>query len=139
MKFLKISAKLCLMLLASLFAGIFLLWCVFLLPDCLTQTHAARSAETFSYEGIGAAVGYTYADQLDNWTDALMIGSSLSERRCKEPREGSSTPDYQNGDPITSLDAYVKAEEDVGIAYRKLLVYYLRRFTSGFLMVTGII
>ena len=22
-------------------------------------------------------------------------------------------PDYQNGDPITSLDAYVKAEEDV--------------------------
>ena len=73
MKFLKISAKLCLMLLASLFAGIFLLWCVFLLPDRLTQTHAARSAETFSYEGIGAAVGYTYADQLDNWTDALMI------------------------------------------------------------------
>ena len=51
MKFLKISAKLCLMLLASLFAGIFLLWCVFLLPDRLTQTHAARSAETFSYEG----------------------------------------------------------------------------------------
>lgn len=35
-------------------------------------------------------------------------------------------PDYQNGDPITSLDAYVKAEEDVGsIAYPRYWHGYL--------------
>lgn len=103
MKFLKISAKLCLMLLASLFAGIFLLWCVFLLPDRLTQTHAARSAETFSYEGIGAAVGYTYADQLDNWTDALMIGNACYQKEDVSALNcvaAAYRPDYQNEDPI---------------------------------------
>lgn len=129
MKFLKISAKLCLMLLASLFAGIFLLWCVFLLPDRLTQTHAARSAETFSYEGIGAAVGYTYADQLDNWTDALMIGNACYQKEDASALNRAAAayrPDYQNGDPITSLDAYVKAEEDVGsIAYPRYWHGYL--------------
>ena len=103
MKFLKISAKLCLMLLASLFAGIFLLWCVFLLPDRLTQTHAARSAETFSYEGIGAAVGYTYADQLDNWTDALMIVNACYQKEDASALNRAAAayrPDYQNEDPI---------------------------------------
>ena len=104
MKFLKISAKLCLMLLASLFAGIFLLWCVFLLPDRLTQTHAARSAETFSYEGIGAAVGYTYADQLDNWTDALMIGNACYQKEDASALNRAAAayrPDYQNGEMHT--------------------------------------
>lgn len=80
MKYLKLSGKLCMLLCGSLLAGLLLLWCAFLLPEGSIMNHAVSSAETFSYEGIDAAVGYAYSERLDNWTDALMIGNACYQK-----------------------------------------------------------
>lgn len=117
MKYLKLSGKLCMLLCGSLLAGLLLLWCAFLLPEGSIMNHAVSSAETFSYEGIDAAVGYAYSERLDNWTDALMIGNACYQKEgagALERAAAAYRPDYRGENPIASLEAYMKSQDGVG-------------------------
>lgn len=117
MKYLKLSGKLCVLLCGSLLAGLLLLWCAFLLPEGSIMNHAVSSAETFSYEGIDAAVGYAYSERLDNWTDALMIGNACYQKEgagALERAAAAYRPDYRGENPIASLEAYMKSQDGVG-------------------------
>lgn len=129
MKYLKLSGKLCVLLCGSLLAGLLLLWCAFLLPEESIMNHAVSSAETFSYEGIDAAVGYAYSERLDNWTDALMIGNACYQKEgagALERAAAAYRPDFQGENPIVSLEAYMKSQDGVGaIAYPRYWHGYL--------------
>ena len=61
------------------FGGDYFLWLAFLIPDKLIYEHGAESVEIFTGEGLYPFVGNTPAEELDNWTDSLMIRSE--ERR----------------------------------------------------------
>ena len=93
------------------------------------MNHAVSSAETFSYEGIDAAVGYAYSERLDNWTDALMIGNACYQKEgagALERAAATYRPDFQGENPIASLEAYVNSQDGVGaIAYPRYWHGYL--------------
>ena len=133
MKYLKLSGKLCVLLCGSLLAGLLLLWCAFLLPEGSIMNHAVSSAETFSYEGIDAAVGYAYSERLDNWTDALMIGNACYQKEgagALERAAAAYRPDYRGENPIASLEAYMKSQDGVGaIPYPRYWHGYLDLLT----------
>ena len=101
--------------------------------------HAVKSAETFVYEGMDAAVGYTFAERLDNGTDALMIGSACYQKEGADALERAMAvyrPNHENADTITSLNAYVRGAGDVGTVWYPRYWHGYLIFVRPLLMLT---
>ena len=77
-------------LISGILAGTIFLWLAFLIPDKLIYEHGAESVEIFTGEGLYPFVGNTPAEELDNWTDSLMIHTACYQKgRCVCFRECS--------------------------------------------------
>ena len=87
------------------------MWLAFLIPDKLIYEHGAESVEIFTGEGLYPFVGNTPAEELDNWTDSLMIHTACYQKEDASALEravAAYRPVYQDADPITSFRMDVK-------------------------------
>ena len=77
----------------------------------LIYEHGAESVEIFTGEGLYPFVGNTPAEELDNWTDSLMIHTACYQKEDASALEravAAYRPVYQDADPITSFRMDVK-------------------------------
>lgn len=98
-------------LISGILAGTIFLWLAFLIPDKLIYEHGAESVEIFTGEGLYPFVGNTPAEELDNWTDSLMIHTACYQKEDASALESAVAayrPVYQDADPITSFRMDVK-------------------------------
>lgn len=98
-------------LISGILAGTIFLWLAFLIPDKLIYEHGAESVEIFTGEGLYPFVGNTPAEELDNWTDSLMIHTACYQKEDASALEravAAYRPVYQDADPITSFRMDVK-------------------------------
>ena len=102
-------------LISGILAGIIFLWLAFLIPDKLIYEHSAESVEIFTGEGLYPFVGNTPAEELDNWTDSLMLHTACYQKEDASALEcavDAYRPVYQDADPITSFRMDVKGIDD---------------------------
>lgn len=102
-------------LISGILAGIIFLWLAFLIPDKLIYEHSAESVEIFTGEGLYPFVGNTPAEELDNWTDSLMLHTACYQKEDASALEcavAAYRPVYQDADPITSFRMDVKGIDD---------------------------
>ena len=91
------------------------MWLAFLIPDKLIYEHSAESVEIFTGEGLYPFVGNTPAEELDNWTDSLMLHTACYQKEDASALEcavAAYRPVYQDADPITSFRMDVKGIDD---------------------------
>lgn len=119
--------------------GTLLLTAVYLLPVSPMKENVARSSAIFDYEGVYPQLVQGYkASQLDNCTDAIMLGiAAYSEETADGIRNAAALAmdarrvEFRGDDPVRSLNDYANDVE--GKEERKQVVGYTR-YWHGYLI-----
>ncbi len=111
MKYLKTSLNMILILIFGALTGIVLLCLVFLLPTLPMYQHVKDSAYVFSIEGEYPSLDGSSSKLLDNYTDALMLGSAIFDKKDSSLLEKTMNvyhPQYDDSFPTYCLLAYTE-------------------------------
>lgn len=133
---LKYIGKASLLLMAGILLGTVLMIGVYALPTLPMRENVARSSAIFDYEGVYPQLVQGYkSSQLDNCTDAIMLGTAIyseTDNGIIEKALRNKRVEYTGDSPVQSVNDYANDVE--GMEELEYTVEY-PRYWHGYLLV----